>query len=164
MEHASILRGPLLDILNSSRALLLIILANLAPWAAGRLLRRRWATPLDFGWVLRDGERLLGSHKTWRGVAAGVLACALAGQLSGLTWTMGAGFGALSLLGDAMSSAIKRRLRLSPGIEVPGLDQVPEALLPSVIFAPLLGLGIIDITAVVVSFLLLDMLFTRLRH
>jgi CDP-2,3-bis-(O-geranylgeranyl)-sn-glycerol synthase len=153
-----------LDILNSGRALLLVILANSAPWAAGYVLRARWAVPLDFDCVLWDGGRLFGSHKTWRGVVAGVLACALAAQLSGVTWTIGAGFGAASLLGDAASSAIKRRLQFSPGIEVLGLDQIPEALLPSVIFAPLLGLGVIDVAAVVASFVLLDVLVTRLRH
>jgi len=114
--------------------------------------------------VLRDGERLFGSHKTWRGLVAGVLACALAARLSGVAWTIGAGFGAASLLGDAASSAIKRRLRLSPGVEVLGLDQVPEALLPLVIFALPLGLGVIDVAAVVASFVVLDVLVTRLRH
>jgi CDP-2,3-bis-(O-geranylgeranyl)-sn-glycerol synthase len=153
-----------LDVLNSGRALLLLVVANSAPWAAGRVLRARWAVPLDLGCVLRDGERLFGSHKTWRGLIAGVLACALAAQLSGVAWTIGAGFGAASLLGDAASSAIKRRLQLSPGVEVLGLDQIPEALLPLVIFAPLLGLGVVDVAAVVVSFVLLDVLVTRLRH
>lgn len=153
-----------MDVLNSSRALLLVVLANSAPWAVGCALRARWAAPLDFGCVLRDGERLFGSHKTWRGLVAGVLACALAAQLSGVTWTIGAGFGAASLLGDAASSAIKRRLQFPPGTEVPGLDQIPEALLPSAIFAPLLGLGVIDVAAVVASFVLLDVLVTRLRH
>ena len=114
--------------------------------------------------MLRDGERLFGSHKTWRGVVAGVLACALAAQLSGIAWTIGAGFGVASLLGDAASSAIKRRLQLSPGIEVLGLDQVPEALLPLAIFAPLLGLGVIHVAIVVVTFVVLDVLVTRLRH
>jgi CDP-2,3-bis-(O-geranylgeranyl)-sn-glycerol synthase len=153
-----------LDILNSCRALLLLIFANSAPWAAGRVLRARWAVPLDLGCVLRDGERLFGSHKTWRGVVAGVLTCAMAAQLFGVSWAIGAGFGAASLLGDAASSAIKRRLQLSPGVEVLGLDQIPEALLPLAIFAPLLSLGVIDVAAVVVSFIMLDVLVTRLRH
>ena len=153
-----------MDILNSGRALLLVVLANSAPWAAGRALGGRWAAPLDFRYVLRDGERLFGSHKTWRGVLAGVLACALAARLSGVAWTIGAGFGAAALLGDAASSAIKRRLKLQPGTEVPGLDQIPEALLPSVIFAPLLGLGVIDVAAVVAGFFLLDVLVAQLRH
>jgi CDP-diglyceride synthetase len=153
-----------LDIQNSGRALLLVILANSAPWAVGYALRGRWAASLDFGYVLRDGERLFGSHKTWRGVVAGMLVCALAAQLSGVTWTIGASFGAAALLGDAMSSAVKRRLQLSPGTEVMGLDQIPEALLPSVIFAPLLGLGVIDVAVVVAGFFFLDVLVTRLRH
>jgi CDP-2,3-bis-(O-geranylgeranyl)-sn-glycerol synthase len=153
-----------LDILNSGRALLLIVLANTSAWVCGRALRGHWAAPLDFGWVLRDGSRLFGSHKTWPGLVAGVLASALGGQLSGLTWMVGAGIGAASLLGDAISSGVKRRLELPPGTEVPGLDQLPEALLPLVIFAPALGLGVAEVAAVAAAFLALDLLVARFRH
>jgi CDP-2,3-bis-(O-geranylgeranyl)-sn-glycerol synthase len=93
-----------------------------------------------------------------------VLASALGGQLSGLTWMVGAGFGAASLLGDAISSGVKRRLQLPPGTEVPGLDQLPEALLPLVIFAPALGLGVAEVAAVAAAFLALDLLVARFRH
>ena len=36
-------------------ALLLLCTANTAAWAAGRIFGKRWAAPLDFGMVLKDG-------------------------------------------------------------------------------------------------------------
>jgi CDP-2,3-bis-(O-geranylgeranyl)-sn-glycerol synthase len=153
-----------LDILASGRALLLIVLANSAAWASGRVLGERWAAPLDFGYVLWDGKRLFGGHKTWRGLISGMLACAVAAPLCGSNWTVGAGFGGASLLGDALSSSIKRRLEFPPGTEIRGLDQIPEALLPLVLFASALGLGVIEVAIVLIGFLFLDLFVTRLRH
>jgi len=153
-----------MDIVNAGRALFLVVVANLVPWGVSRLLDRRWSAPLDLGVVLPDGQRLFGSHKTWRGVVSGTLACAIAATLTGRGFAIGVGVGALSLMGDAFSSAVKRRLRLEPGTEIVGLDQLPEALLPSIFFAGALGLGGIDIIVVAVVFLVLDMLVTRIRH
>jgi CDP-2,3-bis-(O-geranylgeranyl)-sn-glycerol synthase len=153
-----------MEIENAARALLLVCIASSAAWAASRALGRRLATPLDLGLELADGRRLLGSHKTWRGLAAGVLACALAAPLLELDVAIGAGFGAAALAGDALSSAIKRRLALRPGAEVLGLDQLPEALLPLVLFSRALGIGAVEITAVALLFTILDVLVTPLRH
>ena len=47
----------------------LIGAANAAPVVLKRLLSDRYSTPVDGGLVLRDGRRLLGPSKTWRGVA-----------------------------------------------------------------------------------------------
>ena len=152
------------EILNAGRALLLIIVANSVPWVAGRVLGHHWSASIDSGVVLGDGERLLGSHKTWRGLVAGTLASGLVGAFTGLAFAMGAGVGAVSLVADALSSAVKRRFRLAPGTEVLGLDQLPEALLPLLIFAPALSIGALEIVAATAAFLILDVLVTRLRH
>jgi hypothetical protein len=149
---------------DAGLALLLICAANTAAWAVGQLLGERWAAPLDFGLVLRDGQRLFGSHKTWRGVLAGAVACAVLAEALGPGFVLGAGFGAASLLGDALSSAVKRRLHRLPGTEVPGLDQLPEALLPLAAYAPALNLGAVAIAAVALAFTLLDMAAARFRH
>jgi CDP-archaeol synthase len=149
---------------NSVAALLLVIIANLVPWLVGRVVSHRWSAPLDCGLVLRDGQRLLGSHKTWRGLLAGSLAAGLLAQLLGLGFTLGIGFGALSLLGDALSSSIKRRLRRSPGSDVPGLDQLPEALLPLLVFAPSLYLNWQSCLTVALIFMALGISLTQLRR
>lgn len=155
---------PGINLENTARALLLVCLASAAAWAASRVLGPRLAAPLDFGLELADGRRLLGSHKTWRGLAAGILACALIAPLVGLNVATGVGFGAAALLGDAVSSAAKRRLSLRPGAEVLGLDQLPEALLPLVLFARSLGIGAIEIAAVAFLFTILDLLVAPLRR
>ncbi|MCZ8131433.1 MAG: CDP-archaeol synthase [Steroidobacteraceae bacterium] len=151
------MRGPAL-------ALALLIAANAGAWAAGRLLGQRWAAPLDGRRVWRDGRRLLGDHKTWRGLAAGVGACTIVGAGFGLGWRLAAAFGLLSLLGDACSSALKRRLDSPPGTEYPALDQLPEALLPLCVLARPLGLDAGDVLAVAATFLVLDVATSRFRR
>ncbi len=145
-------------------ALLLLCTANTAAWAAGRLFGRRWAAPLDFGLVLKDGQRLFGSHKTWRGLLAGAAASGLLAAALGPGFALGAAFGAISMAGDALSSTIKRRLGREPGTEVPGLDQVPEAMLPLAVFGPALGLGFLAMVGVTLAFMLLDIAATGFRQ
>lgn len=153
-----------MDVLNIGRALLLVGAASAVPWAVGRALGGRWATPLDFGFRLWDGKRLLGDHKTWRGVISSVLACASIASVVGPSAMHGAGMAAVALLGDAVSSAVKRRLALPPGAEVVGLDQLPEVLLPAILFAEPLGLGTGEVVVVAVAFMILDVCFTPLRQ
>lgn len=123
------------------KAFMLLGAAHVAPWAAAYLLGDRLAAPIDAGVTLADGRRLLGEHKTWRGLIAGMLTCALAAAFLGYPLRLGLEFAALALIGDAASSLIKRRLRLVPGTEVPGLDQIPEALTPLLTLSGPLGIG-----------------------
>ena len=128
------------------------------------MARDRAALPLDFGRVMPDGERLFGSHKTWRGLASGILACALLAVYFELPVWLGAGFAALSLVADACSSAAKRRMRLKPGSEVLGLDQLAEALVPLLVFAEPLGLQLSEIAGVTACFVVIDAATAGLRH
>ena len=153
-----------MDLESAARALVLVCMPSSAAWAASLVLRRRLAAPLDFGLELPDGKPLFGRHKTWRGVAAGILACALAAPALKLEVATGAGFGAAALLGDALSSAVKRRLALEPGTEVLGLDQLPEALLPLMLFAEPLRIGAVEIATVVLAFVGLDVVAAPLRR
>ncbi len=146
------------------QALVLLIASNAAPVVLSKLMRERAGTPLDFGYTLPDGERLFGDHKTWRGLFFGIAVSALVSSVLGVAAWIGVGFAAASLLGDALSSAVKRRMRLRPGTEVPGLDQIGEALLPLVLFADLLSLRFWGIVAVTVAFILIDLAMTRLRQ
>jgi CDP-2,3-bis-(O-geranylgeranyl)-sn-glycerol synthase len=142
---------------NALRALLLLVAANGGPWLAARLLGARWGAPVDFGLTLSDGQRLLGAHKTWRGLMAGMLTTVLAACLTGLNWSVGAAVAALSLLGDLLSSACKRRLRRAPGSVVPLIDQLPESILPLAVLALPLGLNVRTVAAVVALFAGLNM-------
>jgi len=145
-------------------ALLLLIVANSLPWVLGCTCGSRWAAPLDCGLILRDGRRLLGSHKTWRGLAAALVGCAITAELLGLHWWLGAQFAALSMLGDAISSAFKRRRGRHPGQEDVGLDQLPEALLPLIVLCDALSLGWKEIALVTVVFAIVDLISLRIRH
>ena len=151
-------------VVDDLQAFALLITANAVPVIVGKLARERAAQPLDFGHVMPDGERLFGSHKTWRGLASGIVACAVLAAYFHLPVWLGAGFAALSLLADACSSAVKRRMRLKPGSDVLGLDQLAEALVPLLVFAKPLGLQAGEIAFVTAGFVILDAATAGLRH
>lgn len=142
----------------------MLITANAVPVVVGKLVNDRWAWPLDFGYVLPDGERLFGSHKTWRGLISGIVAATAAAELMDLPGWLGAAFAAVSLLADALSSMVKRRMKLAPGAESLGLDQLGEALLPLVLFAGALSLEPVQVIIVTLAFAMVDVAFTRLGH
>ncbi len=98
-------------------------------------------TPMDFGRTLRDGERLFGDGKTWRGLVGGTLSGAVLGLLLAIPfavlapesrWSFGSpieafgvsavlAFGAL--LGDLAGAFLKRRMHKPRGAKALGLDQ-----------------------------------------
>jgi CDP-2,3-bis-(O-geranylgeranyl)-sn-glycerol synthase len=96
-------------------------------------------TPMDFGRSLRDGRRILGDGKTWRGIAGGTaggfavgLGLALLGPLGNARLSFGEWPGVLgvlvllplgALLGDVLGAFVKRRLGLARGAKARGLDQ-----------------------------------------
>jgi CDP-2,3-bis-(O-geranylgeranyl)-sn-glycerol synthase len=110
--------------------LALLIAANGVPVLAAHAVPRPVAVPVDFGLRLPDGRPLFGSHKTWRGLAAGVLAAGVIGAAGPLGAMAGIACGALSLYGDLMTSFLKRRFALPSGARLPLLDQLAEATLP----------------------------------
>lgn len=115
-------------------------LANMAPvLVQGHLT---WLDrPLDGGRMLW-GERILGAHKTWRGIVAGTLVgfAAFAGQrllydagwLRGLAaidygeapLVLGLLLGLGTGVGDAVKSFFKRRIAIAPGEPWIGFDQL----------------------------------------
>jgi hypothetical protein len=153
----------MLDLRAFLCALALLVAANSAAWLAGRVLGTHLAAPLDGGLKLRDGSRLFGSHKTWRGLVAGALASALIAPLCGHSTALGLAFGALSLTGDAASSALKRRIHLAPGAPSPVLDQALEALLPLMALRLPLGLTWMEVALVAGAFTVLDVVATAIR-
>jgi len=132
--------------------LLLLAIANGAPIAAKRLMGDRLSRPLDGGGLFFDGKPLLGPSKTIRGIVVAVASTLLASILIGERWTAGLVVGVTSMLGDLVSSFVKRRLGLASSARATGLDQVPEVLLPALAAMPLLGLTWTDVAAVVVIF------------
>jgi CDP-2,3-bis-(O-geranylgeranyl)-sn-glycerol synthase len=104
-------------------------------------------TPMDFGRTTKDGRRLLGEGKTWRGFLGGVLGALVMGGLQiaaaaaldnpkvlptfdpqggpagAASFLVVAVLGLGALLGDAVKSLAKRRLGLARGASLPLADQ-----------------------------------------
>jgi CDP-archaeol synthase len=149
------------------QVLALLVLANATPVLVNNVLGRRCSWPIDGGVRLVDGQPLLGSSKTIRGVLFAVLLTAAGAPLVGLGWRIGLTIGAFAMAGDLFSSFLKRRMRLPAGGRATGLDQIPEALFPLLACRHALGLSGRDIAAAVIAFfvgeVVLSLLFYRLR-
>jgi CDP-2,3-bis-(O-geranylgeranyl)-sn-glycerol synthase len=144
-------------------ALVLLIAANATPVILAGILGKRLDAPIDAGKRLRDGRPVLGPHKTWRGLVAGMLASTLAGWLLPAGVLVGLGVGAVSLAGDLASSFLKRRLRFESGRSSLLLDQLPESVLPLAVFAGALGLSPAAIAATAAAFTVLDLATAKVR-
>lgn len=147
--------------------LLLILVANGAPVLGANLFGQRGAWPADGGLVLPDGQRLLGPSKTWRGWVLAIGAAVAAAWVLGVALYVGLLIGLFAMLGDALSSFIKRRLGLKPSSMALGLDQIPEALLPLVAVRPVYALDWPTVLALTAAFFVLELvlswIFFRLR-
>jgi len=144
------------------QVLLLLITANGAPILARRLLKHRFYRPLDGGLNLADGEPLLGASKTWRGLIAALFLTPLMAWLLGLSLWFGLLFGLLTMVGDLLTSFIKRRLGMQASSMALGLDYLPESLLPVAVLAPSLGLSVLEVLVIIVLFMALALLLSRL--
>ena len=100
--------------------------ANAAPLLLGG------GTHLDGGKSCFDGQRILGAHKTVRGLFSGIVAGSIVGLaessvdnrllLGGFMIALGA------VLGDLLGAFFKRRLRIKPGDPLPIVDQLDFVL------------------------------------
>ncbi len=137
--------------------LFLIVVANGAPIIGRWLVNGRWATPIDGGAVFIDGLPLFGTSKTYRGVVFAVLATPVVAMGIGLTWDIGLMVAILAMMGDCLSSFVKRRLNLPSSSMALGLDQIPESLLPLLGVWQQLSLTWEGIVATVVGFFLVEL-------
>jgi len=117
------------------KILFFLFWGNLLPPLADMALGDRFARPVDHGATWFDGRPLFGPHKTIRGILASLLGGALAFPLLGVSWQTATSAATLLMLGDLLSSFIKRRLSLASGESVFGLDQIFEAGLPAIYLA-----------------------------
>jgi hypothetical protein len=144
--------------------LLLLIVANGAPVVLGLLLGPRCNQALDAGRLFFDQRPWFGASKTIRGVLAAITASALCAPLIGFTYINGALFGGLSMLGDLLSSFIKRRLGFASSCSRPGLDQLPETLLPLLLMWPVHKATALEVAVVIAVFIVIDLLLSRILN
>ena len=129
---------------------------------AEKLLGRFLSYPLDAGKTFNDGRRLFGCSKTIRGIIVAVMATSACAPVFGVEWTTGLVIGLAAMVGDLISSFIKRRMGRPPSSRALGLDQIPELLLPALACKSLLALTVVDVIVVVALFSAGDLILSRL--
>src|SRR5690606_32154690 len=140
----------------------LLIAANAAPLLASNLLRSTFSQPIDRGYRLNDGRPLFGKNKTWRGLLVALLLTSSLSWLYGWGWLPGVVVGAGAMAGDLGSSFTKRRLGLPSSARAPGLDQIPESLLPALLLHWLYGVGLLTALAAAAIFILVSVALSPL--
>lgn len=160
-------------------------ISNASAVVAAKLpLLNRWNTPVDFGTSWR-GKRVLGDHKTWRGLVVGTLLGITVVYLqtivydgsqfirdfcngldySQIAWIgLGAALGFGALLGDMVKSFFKRRIGVKSGkswFPFDQLDYIAGALLLS---APLISLNVSQVTWIIAVWFGMHLLFSYIGY
>lgn len=147
-------------------------IANIAPVFANRIpVLNQWSTPMDFGQTYK-GQRVLGDHKTWRGLVFGTLMGSITNLLVKLTvYGISAeldamftaafiggllGFGAL--VGDAVKSFFKRQHGVKPGNSWFPFDQIDYIIGGLVIIYPFIQLSPLAMLVILVLYFGLHLL------
>jgi CDP-2,3-bis-(O-geranylgeranyl)-sn-glycerol synthase len=138
------------------KLIILLMAANGAPILLHWLLEGRYTRPLDGGLLLADGRPLFGPSKTVTGLIAAVVLTSFVAWLFGWSPLTGCYIAALAMGGDLLASFIKRRLAIPASGIAPGLDQIPESLLPLIGVRGMFDLGWIQIFIMVMIFIVLD--------
>lgn len=154
--------------------------ANAAPILAAHILgASKLDTPMDFGTHFR-GERLLGSNKTWRGIAAGIVLATGALWLQQLftmhilhtdtifglhygklpTIPLGILFAIGALGGDALKSFFKRRLGTKPGRSWFPFDQLDYIIGAALLTAFIVRLPTITYAWAIIAWVLIHLAAT----
>lgn len=145
-------------------SLLLLLTANGSPIIASYMLGETAAWRVDAGRCFIDHQPLFGESKTWRGIVAAIVSSWALALVLGYPGELGVKFAAYAMLGDLLSSFIKRRLLIPPSGRMTGLDHLPEALLPLLFLRQELGLGPAGIAMVVALFVVFDEGLSRLLY
>ena len=148
-------------LLLSLKLLLLLLIANGAPILARFLLKQRFNFPLDGNKQWFDHRPLLGHAKTWRGLVSALLLTPLAAWLLSLSLLTGLLIAIGAMLGDVLSSFIKRRLNTETSGQALLLDQVPEALIPLILVADTLALTPGIIMLLTASFVVIELVLSK---
>ncbi len=138
------------------KLIILLMTANGAPILLRWLLEGRDIRPVDGGLLLADGRPLFGPSKTVGGLLAAVVVTAWMAWLFGWSPLTGCYFAALAMVGDLLASFIKRRFAIPTSGMAPGLDQIPESLLPLLGVRGMFVLSWSQIVILVLIFVVLD--------
>jgi hypothetical protein len=145
---------------NLIHLLLLIIIANAAPIILHSLMGKRLDSAIDCGFRLPDNNPVLGSSKTWRGVIGAIVFTSIGAVLLGYSVPVGTQIALYAVLGDILSSFIKRRIGMAPSSMAPLIDQVPESLLPALMLMDTFELNYQSIIILVCLFIVIELLLS----
>jgi CDP-2,3-bis-(O-geranylgeranyl)-sn-glycerol synthase len=145
-----------------AQMLILLALANGTPVFASKILGARFSQPIDGGMRFFDGRPLFGPSKTIRGALLAILVTTAGAPLIGLDWTIGALVGLSAMIGDLLSSFIKRRLAMASSSQASGLDQIPESLLPLLACRGAPAITYLDMLIILVLFFVGEVVLSRL--
>jgi hypothetical protein len=151
-ERQAHLTGRSGKMLLIAQLLALLTCANGIPVLAGKIFGRTLAIPVDGNVSFLDGRPLFGPSKTLRGIVLSIVITAAFATLIGLEWKIGALAASMAMLGDLLSSFVKRRLGMLASSQFIGLDQIPESLLPLLACRLLLPVTILDVILVTMIF------------
>ncbi|MGB4965861.1 MAG: CDP-archaeol synthase [Microgenomates group bacterium] len=155
-------------------------IANMAPIFASKI---PWLKTLDFPmdfYVQYRGKRLLGDHKTIRGLISGILlgiatvyvqkqlflssefiqTVSLLHYPTQSALTLGTLLGAGALIGDAVESFFKRQLDIESGKSWFPYDQIDYIVGAAIFIFPLIALSIVEYTQTILIFFILHILVT----
>lgn len=144
--------------------LLFILVANGVPILVRNVMGQNLAYPVDMGRVFFDGKPILGVAKTWRGLVSAMLVTSLVSGATGYGLLVGAQIALLAMLGDMLSSFIKRRLGMPSSSMAPFLDQVPESLLPAYGMKSVFALQWLELVILVLAFITLELLLSKILY
>ena len=144
--------------------LFLIIVANGSPIIGRWMMNGYWEMPIDGGAVFIDGRPILGTSKTYRGLACSLAGTLLAGVLVGLSWKISLLVSALAMVGDCLSSFVKRRLGYPSKAKALWLDQIPESLFPMLGMWNVLNLSALGLGLTVAIFVVAEQVFSSIGY
>ena len=144
--------------------LFLIIVANGSPIIGRWIMNGFWEMPIDGGALFIDGRPILGTSKTYRGLACSLVGTLLAGALMGLSWKISLVVSALAMVGDCLSSFVKRRFGYPSGAKALGLDQIPESLFPMLGMWNVLNLSVLGVGLTVVIFVVAELVLSSIGY
>jgi CDP-2,3-bis-(O-geranylgeranyl)-sn-glycerol synthase len=160
-------------------------MANMIPIPISKIpALKRFDAPIDFGRTFR-GKRIFGAHKTWRGLAVGVIAATLTLWLQQYlvgtfdwfgsfadevdyaslpTLLMGALFGIGALGGDAIESFFKRQFNIAPGHGWFPFDQTDYIIGGAIATMPFVALSLGQYAWLIVVWLVVHVVSTVIGY
>jgi uncharacterized protein len=129
-----------------------LLWVNFLPPLANMIWGERYNHPIDGGKLWFDQHPIFGDHKTIRGVLVSLLGGTAVAPLLGVDFRVAAAATLLAMIGDLLSSFIKRRLNTKSGRNIIVLDQIFESLFPLLFLKGILQLTWLQVLLILLCF------------